>query len=91
MVVSTLWAVDDRSSELLMKRFYQSLLGFGRSPLAPAFALREAQQWLRDATVEDLGSDSEDVATSPKTNVNDRPFSHPNYWAAFTFSGPHFV
>ncbi|MBN1322741.1 MAG: CHAT domain-containing protein, partial [Methanotrichaceae archaeon] len=39
-VVSTLWSVSDKSSALLMDRFYQLWLGKGRSP---AEALRAAQ------------------------------------------------
>lgn len=44
-VVSSLWTVDDRSTALLMERFYRNHLEKGMS--YPA-ALREAQLWLRD-------------------------------------------
>jgi CHAT domain-containing protein/tetratricopeptide (TPR) repeat protein len=54
-VVSTLWAVNDLSTALLMERFYENLLrgdpdedSNTRSPLPPAEALRRAQIWLRD-------------------------------------------
>jgi CHAT domain-containing protein len=43
-VVSTLWAVDDLSTALLMRRFYRELLQGG---MPPSGALREAQIWLR--------------------------------------------
>ena len=43
-VVSTLWAVDDMSTALLMERFYQQHLDEG---LSPSRALRAAQRWLR--------------------------------------------
>jgi CHAT domain-containing protein/predicted negative regulator of RcsB-dependent stress response len=52
-VVSTLWAVDDLSTALLMQRFYfYHLKGDpdrpAEGPLPLASALRRAQQWLRD-------------------------------------------
>jgi CHAT domain-containing protein/tetratricopeptide (TPR) repeat protein len=49
-VVSSLWAVGDLSTVLLMERFYIDHLG-GTS--APA-ALRQAQIWLRGATAREL-------------------------------------
>jgi len=62
-VVSSLWRVDDRSTALLMERFYQNHLKEGMS--LPA-ALREAQLWLRD----------------------EKGYTNPYSWAAFTFTGP---
>jgi len=44
-VVSTLWAVDDISTSLLMKQFYQLYFKEG---LYAGQALRGAQRWLRD-------------------------------------------
>jgi CHAT domain-containing protein len=43
-VISSLWPVGDRSSELLMSSFYRGLLTEGR---APAQALQQAQIELR--------------------------------------------
>ena len=103
-VVSTLWAVNDLSTMLLMERFYQHYLQDGL-PLPEA--LRRAQLWLRDdvtagklVTYFDAEQDLLLNATKmPAAMVNDqfvrfatlpadsRPFSHPYYWAAFTFSG----
>jgi CHAT domain-containing protein/tetratricopeptide (TPR) repeat protein len=89
VVLSSLWAVNDRSTELLMSRFYQNLFGSsGKNSLAPAFALREAQQWLRNATAKTLDS-NHDALASPEGPAADRPFSHPHHWAAFIVSGPH--
>src|SRR5207248_3201066 len=51
-VVSTLWAVDDRSTALLMQRFYENL----RHNDDPAAALRGAQLWLRDSTRSELAA-----------------------------------
>jgi len=46
-VLSTLWPVDDRATALLIAKFYDLHLDDG---LAPAKALRAAQDWLRAAT-----------------------------------------
>lgn len=55
-VVASLWKVDDRAAFLLMKRFFENLLGqhsnrrasFGpEQPMPKAEALREAKVWLR--------------------------------------------
>jgi CHAT domain-containing protein len=45
-VVSTLWAVDEYSTALLMVRFYQYL----QENMTPPSALKEAQKWLRTLT-----------------------------------------
>lgn len=50
-VVSTLWAVSDLSTMLLMERFYRHYLQDG---LAIPKALRRAQLWLRDVTAGEL-------------------------------------
>jgi CHAT domain-containing protein len=50
-VVSSLWAVDDLSTALLMEEFYRRHLGEGQGI---AQALRGAQLWLRDLKRDDL-------------------------------------
>jgi CHAT domain-containing protein len=50
-VVSTLWAVNDLSTMLLMERFYHLHLNEG---LAIPDALRKAQIWLRNVTAAEL-------------------------------------
>jgi CHAT domain-containing protein len=50
-VISTLWPVDDLSTAYLMARFYDLHRERATSPLS---ALREAQIWVRDATVDEL-------------------------------------
>ena len=52
-VISTLWAVDDVSTALLMDKFYEKYLTEGQRP---AQALRAAQLWLRDEVDEKLVS-----------------------------------
>src|SRR5205823_2525293 len=50
-VVSSLWAVPDLSTALLMERFYRNHL---QSGMEPASALREAQVWVRDLEAEKI-------------------------------------
>ena len=50
-VVGSLWSVNDMSTAMLMAKFYDLWLD---EHLSPPHALRQAQIWLRDSTVEDL-------------------------------------
>jgi CHAT domain-containing protein/predicted LPLAT superfamily acyltransferase len=49
-VVSSLWTVNDLSTALLMIKFYENL----DNKMLLAFALNQAQLWLRDATQEEI-------------------------------------
>jgi len=51
-VISTLWAVRDVSTAILMIKFYEIFLSETRPPVA--IALRESQLWLKEATVQHL-------------------------------------
>jgi CHAT domain-containing protein/tetratricopeptide (TPR) repeat protein len=79
-LVVSLWPVEDRSTELLMRRFYENWSGAygekrgehrGGVPMGKAQALREAKRWLRQ-----LEDDS-----------GYRPYQHPYYWASFILMG----
>jgi CHAT domain-containing protein/tetratricopeptide (TPR) repeat protein len=82
-VLVSLWRVEDRSTSLLMQRFYEDLLGGysgvrGQAPdrrpgaaLAKADALQEAKGWLRNW----------------KDTDGRRPYADPFYWAAFVLIG----
>jgi CHAT domain-containing protein len=97
-VVSTLWAVDDLSTSLLVEEFYRRHLLNGDGI---AEALRGAQAWLRAATAGELGL-AERWEEFYKNSRNPGaframryyrarpdvvPFASPHYWAAFTFTG----
>lgn len=102
-VVSTLWAVPDISTALLMERFYRNHLSGGMDFAA---ALREAQLWIRRLSAEEVAQYAEQCyrvakqkekvelfrlmryySAQAKLNPALRPFAHPFYWAAFTVNG----
>jgi CHAT domain-containing protein len=102
-VISTLWAIHDLSSALLMQRFHMNC----RNGLNPGTALHHAQHWLRNeiqdgpfllqrilpAFVENL----DDIhlqkrcmtaaTTYAQRFPNSPPFASPVHWAAFTATG----
>jgi CHAT domain-containing protein len=56
-VCLSLWEVDDNATALLMVRFYENLRGKReglKGPMAKGAALREANEWLRGLTAEDV-------------------------------------
>jgi len=55
-VIGSLWIVDDRSTTMLMRKFYE-LWRDKKKPFDPAEALREAQLWLRKMPGFDSPSD----------------------------------
>ncbi|MBZ0302630.1 MAG: CHAT domain-containing protein, partial [Anaerolineae bacterium] len=100
-VVSSLWAVEDRSTALLMERMYKDIRDES-NPMEPAQALRAAQFWLRDATVREIGDYYESylrprmseleaadafIEIMKRAAPDEKPYSHPFYWAAFTYNG----
>jgi CHAT domain-containing protein len=52
-VISSLWAVDDLSTALLMERFYRNHL---INKMALAAALQEAQVWLRELSIGEVAA-----------------------------------
>ncbi|WP_196515781.1 tetratricopeptide repeat protein [Nostoc sp. WHI] len=58
-VVSTLWKVDERSTVLLIIRFYQLLK---KQKQTPTIALGQAKDWLRKLTYKDLAKWYRDLA-----------------------------
>ncbi len=99
-VLSSLWAVADISTALLLGRFYHHHIVDGRSPAA---ALRAAQRWLRTSTAGELGlaeyweriyeaSGQGDTGALRmfryyRASPDVRPFEDPYFWAGFNFIG----
>jgi CHAT domain-containing protein len=91
----SLWEVDDRATALLMARFYQSWLGKRHGldhRLSKADALREAKEWLRGLTAEEVESELTQIARGkPRAKaaapIAGHPFDHPHYWAGFILMG----
>jgi CHAT domain-containing protein/HEAT repeat protein len=99
-VISTLWAVNDLATALLMKEFYRLHLSEKQGIAA---ALRGAQQWLRSATAQQLNlveywervyqssgrrdADAFRAMRAYRANPKLCPFMRPYYWAAFTCQG----
>ena len=112
-LLSSLWKVDDTATALLMTRFYENLLGrfaesrtlaghiFGPGkPMPKAEALREAKQWLRGLTAEQVRASCATYDLSLPTALArgepgpmkpveppDHPFEHPYFWSAFILMG----
>jgi len=99
-VVGSLWSVPDISTMMLMARFYDYWKGDG---MTPPYALRAAQQWVRDTSIEGKQeyykthlpefSSAARMAESAADQLfkavalSDVDFSHPFHWAAFSYVG----
>lgn len=95
-VVSSLWAVNDQSTALLMEHFYQQVA----AGLAPREALAAAQHWLRHLPAEAV---SAALLAAPRGQSDGftaaleellgaaaaapAPYASPYYWAAFICYG----
>ena len=97
-IISTLWAVKDVSTAILMIRFYELFLSEIRPPVA--IALRESQLWLRSLTVKALrewvegskllsSKHKEVIKKTYKRGYKQdyQPYKKPLYWAAFCATG----
>ena len=79
-IIASLWAVSDLSTMLLLSKFYEL---WRTESKEPPEALRQAQIWLRDSTEAEIAPLLGMRSRAP----NNRPFSHPYYWAAFSYTG----
>jgi len=102
-VLSTLWPVNDLSTMLLMKRFYRGHLHDGLAPApALRTAQRWLRDVTNEELSELFETYREAAPDRPRlayetakehfvrytlADPKARPFSHPYYWGAFTFSG----
>lgn len=91
-VFSSLWAVSDFSTSLLMQKFYDNVF---RKNKAGAESLKDAQQYVRDISREELIQELEKVipVKAQREHVlkgipqDEFPFAHPYHWGAFVCSG----
>jgi CHAT domain-containing protein len=92
-VVSSLWAVDDFATAILMIKFYQELPDAD----SVALALNAAQNWMRGVSMEDLRvwvgllnldeKSRQSVELWLVCSSEEQPFRAPKYWAAFCATG----
>lgn len=87
-VIASLWSVADRSTQTLMREFYQ--LRESHPGMTKAEALRQAQLILLRGRV--LEASQRTVKTPRglglvKNAANTAPYSHPFYWAPFILIG----
>jgi CHAT domain-containing protein len=92
-VVSSLWAVDDFATAILMIKFYQELSDAD----SVALALNAAQNWMRGVSMENLRvwvgllnldkKSRESVELWLISSSDKQPFRDPKYWAAFCATG----
>ncbi len=95
-VCLSLWPVGDQATSLLMKRFYQNWLG-KRADLDRRFtkaeALREAKQWLRRLSADQVQHELDQIARDQKPDKHNvvrptaHPYEHPYFWAGFILVG----
>jgi tetratricopeptide (TPR) repeat protein len=92
-VISSLWAVPDISTAILMSRFYFLWRNEGKPP---AIALRDAQRWIRVSNNGAIASFLRDkvtvelvegVADALERDPSGSIFSYFVHWAAFTYAG----
>lgn len=79
-VIASLWSVSDRSTMLLLSRFYEL---WEKDGIDADEALRKAQVWLRDSTEGEIASHAGLLTDTP----DNRPYAHPYHWAAFSYTG----
>jgi CHAT domain-containing protein/Tfp pilus assembly protein PilF len=84
-VVASLWKVPDKTTQMLMSRFYDNLWNRRMSKIE---SLREAQRWLlREGSKQaDVGRGL-DLSTGSDEETQPSGQLPPRYWAAFELSG----
>lgn len=95
-VIASLWKVNDLSTSILMRKFYEAWIG---GKLSKAQALRCAQRYVMSLTAQEVAGALEtnlkpaaerDLSLAPRVADlagHTKLFSAPRYWAAFTLVG----
>ena len=86
-VIASLWSVADLSTIMLLTRFYDL---WRKDNLEPAFALHQAQKWVRDTTSQQKAKYFQATNSDLYQTLVLLPpdhFAHPFYWAAFSYVG----
>jgi CHAT domain-containing protein len=94
-VVSSLWTVNDLSTSFLMIKFIQILKD--ATDMSVPLALNQAQQWLRNATKDQLqewvgelhldNTKQRKIRRQINSMIGEKPFNSHYHWAAFTAVG----
>ncbi len=72
-VISSLWAVEDLSTVLLMRRFYELLIEKpGEHGVSVTSCLHTAQEWITNLTLEETRRILVDLMTAPGAESNPR-------------------
>ena len=86
-VISSLWSVDDRSTRILLTRFYDL---WRKEHLESSVALRQAQLWMKDTSSQQKAKYFEETHPDLFQALILLPpnhFAHPFHWAAFGYTG----
>ena len=94
----SLWKVDDGATALLMRRFYENMLGKRddlKGPMPKADALDRAKRWLRNLPADQIVRELAGLTTrgEPRKSLKSEEtrsvagFDHPYYWAGFILVG----
>jgi CHAT domain-containing protein len=90
-LVASLWRVDERSTRILMEKFYQEI----QDGSGYASALKRAQLFLKNLTDAEMRPDlkglvdggESDGAGSASAQADEQVFADPYYWAPFILIG----
>jgi CHAT domain-containing protein len=94
--IASLWSVNDLATAMLMTRLYDAMA----DGMSPPTALATAQRWVRDLDqagyedflrrhprLRDHATRSRDARRMLARGETQRPFAHPEFWAAFVALG----
>jgi CHAT domain-containing protein/tetratricopeptide (TPR) repeat protein len=86
-VLATLWAVADKSTQLLMSEFYRLLKE--NPQMNKAEALQRAQRAMAEGTLQSYKTDirKRDTGEITDTGTNLQKYTHPYYWSPFVLIG----